>query len=66
MSKKLDKVLYEISLFKRALEFSSKEELQKYLKLHPGADPENHSVREKEEKSPEQVKKKLRLKKVCL
>lgn len=35
------------SLRKEALEHSSKEEMQKYLKEHPNADPKNHTVREK-------------------
>jgi carbonic anhydrase/acetyltransferase-like protein (isoleucine patch superfamily) len=34
-------------LAKRATEFSSKEELAKYLKEHPKADPKKHSVKEK-------------------
>ena len=57
MSKKLDKVLYEISLFKRAMEHSSPEALKQYLKDHPGADPDKHTVREKEEKSEKQDSK---------
>lgn len=32
------------------MEFSSKEELEEYLKEHPGADPKKHSVKESESK----------------
>jgi len=51
-----------IPMIKSAMEFSSKEELQQYLKDHPNADPKNHSVKEnskseaKKELSPEDKK----------
>lgn len=35
-----------IPMIKMAMEFSSKEELQQYLKDHPNANPKNHSVKE--------------------
>ena len=39
------------SILKDATEFGSEEEKQKYLKKHPKADPKNHTVKEKEDKS---------------
>lgn len=49
------------SLLKVAMEHSSKEEMEKYLKDHPGADPNNHTVKKKEEskggESEEETKK---------
>jgi len=35
-------------LYRHAIEFSSKEEFQDYLKNHPNADPKNHSVKKSE------------------
>ena len=43
-------------LAKRATEFSSKEELAKYLKDHPNADPKNHSVKESDKGGDERIK----------
>lgn len=35
-------------LVRQALEFSSKEEMEEYLKDHPNADPKNHSVKKQD------------------
>lgn len=37
-----------VGLTRQATEFSSKEELAKYLKSHPDADPKNHSVKKQD------------------
>lgn len=39
-----------LPIIKLAMEFSSKEELEEYLKDHPNADPKKHSVKESESK----------------
>jgi len=45
------------SIIKNATEFSSQDALDKYLKSHPKAKPQNHSVKQQQEKTHEQTQK---------
>ena len=55
------------SIMKNAVDFGSREEMNEYMKEHPGADPKNHKVVEKKEKiepeKKEEFKKKIEDKK---
>ena len=44
-----------LPIIKLAMEFSSKEQLEEYLKDHPNADPKNHSVKKTESKSKSKI-----------